>query len=193
MSPVPSRNQSRGKAQNFDAILAKVMVCFPTAKAGSSPNGARWIAVQPLEMLEVARFLKSDPDLSFDSLCCLTGVDLLKYPTDGKDTPPCTDLACVYDLASSMHGHEVCLKSSASRELPEIPSVESVWGVASFFEREAFDLLGVSFLGHHDLRRILMPTDWVGYPLRKDYVYPESYGGVELKREGQTFESGPYK
>jgi len=144
-------------------------------------------------MLEVARFLKSDPELSFDTLCCLTGVDLLKYPTEDKDAAPCTDLACVYDLASSVHGHELCLKSSTSRALPEIPSVESVWGVASFFEREAFDLLGVSFPGHHDLRRLLMPPDWIGHPLRKDYLYPESYGGVELKREGQTFESGPYK
>ncbi len=193
MSPVPSRNQCRGKAQSFEAILAKVQVRFPTAQAGSAPNGARWIAVQPLDMLEVARFLKSDPELSFDTLCCLTGVDLLKYPTEDKDAAPCTDLACVYDLASSVHGHELCLKSSTSRALPEIPSVESVWGVASFFEREAFDLLGVSFPGHHDLRRLLMPPDWIGHPLRKDYLYPESYGGVELKREGQTFESGPYK
>lgn len=170
-----------------------VQVRFPSTQAGSAPNGARWIAVQPSDMLEVARFLKAAPELSFDSLCCLTGIDLLKYPTDGKDTAPCTDLVCAYDLASTVHGHELRVKSSTSRELPEIASVESVWGVASFFEREAFDLLGVSFSGHPDLRRILMPTDWIGYPLRKDYVYPETYGGVELKREGQTFESGPYK
>lgn len=193
MSPVPSRNQSRGKAQEFDAIFAKVLVRFPTAKIGSSPNGARWIAVQPSEMLEVARFLKAAPELSFDSLCCLTGVDLLKFPAADKDASPCTDLVCVYDLHSMAHNHELRVKSSMSRENPAIPSVESVWGVASFFEREAFDLLGVIFEGHHDLRRILTPFDWVGHPLRKDYVYPETYGGVELKREGQTFESGPYK
>jgi NADH-quinone oxidoreductase subunit C len=144
-------------------------------------------------MLDAARFLKADPDLSFDSLCCLTGVDLLKFPVADKDAAPCSDLVCVYDLHSTVHNHELRVKSSTSRENPAIPSVESVWGVASFFEREAFDLLGVSFPGHHDLRRLLMPQDWVGYPLRKDYGYPESYGGVELKREGQTFESGPYK
>ena len=193
MSPVPSRNQSRGKAQEFEAIFAKVLVRFPTAKAGSSPNGARWITVQPSEMLEVARFLKAAPEFSFDSLCCLTGVDLLKYPAADKEQEPCTDIVCVYDLHSMAHNHELRVKSSMPRENPAIPSVESVWGVASFFEREAFDLLGVSFLGHHDLRRLLMPQDWIGYPLRKDYVYPETYGGVELKREGQTFDSGPYK
>ncbi len=193
MSPVLSRNLNRGKAQPFDAILAKVMVSFPSAKAGSSPNGERWIAVQPSEMLEVARFLKNDPDLSFDSLACLTGVDLLKYPVATKDSPPCTDLVCVYDLHSLRHNHELRVKSSTSRELPVVASVESVWGVASFFEREAFDLLGVSFAGHPNLRRILLPEDWIGNPLRKDYVYPQTYGGVELKREGQTFESGPYQ
>lgn len=193
MSLVPSRNQCRGTAQSFDAIFAKVLVCFPTAQAGSSPNGARWIAVQPSDMLDAARFLKADPNLSFDSLCCLTGVDLLKYPAADKDAAPCSDLVCVYDLHSTVNNHELRVKSSTSRENPAIPSVESVWGVASFFEREAFDLLGVSFPGHHDLRRLLMPQDWVGYPLRKDYVYPESYGGVDLKREGQSFESGPYK
>jgi NADH-quinone oxidoreductase subunit C len=193
MSPVPSRNQSRGKAQDFDAIFAQVLVRFPTAEVGSSPNGARWIAVQPSEMLEVARFLKAAPELSFDSLCCLTGIDLLKFPVADKEQPPCTDLVCVYDLYSMTHHHELRVKSSMSRENPAIPSVESVWGVASFFEREAFDLLGVSFSGHHDLRRILTPFDWVGHPLRKDYAYPETYGGVELKREGQSFDSGPYK
>ena len=193
MSPVPSRNQSRGKAQSFDAILAKVQVRFPSAQIGSSPNGARWISVQPSEMIEVARFLKADPDLSFDCLCCLTGIDLSKFPAADKESSPCTDLVCVYDISSSAHGHELRVKSSTSRENPVVTSVESVWGVASFFEREAFDLLGVSFSGHHDLRRIMMPQDWIGYPLRKDYVYPETYGGVELKREGQTFESGPYK
>lgn len=178
---------------SFDAIFAKVQGHFPSAQSGSSPNGARWIEVKPSEMLEVARFLKADPDLSFDSLCCLTGVDLLEFPAADKDAAPCSDLVCVYDLHSMSNKHEVRVKSSTSRENPAIQSVESVWGVASFFEREAFDLLGVSFEGHHDLRRLLMPQDWIGHPLRKDYVYPQSYGGVELKREGQTFESGPYK
>lgn len=192
MSPVPTRNQRRGKAQNFDEIFAKVKVCFPTAQTGSAPNGARWITVSPSQLLEAARFLKDDPDLSFDSLCCLTGVDLLKFPASDA-SPASDDLVCVYDLHSTVHGHELRLKSSTPRVAPALPSVESVWGVASFFEREAFDLLGVSFAGHHDLRRILLPPDWTGHPLRKDYEYPLAYGGVELKREGQTFESGPYK
>ena len=193
MSPVPFRSHTRGKAQNFDAIFAKVLACFPTAKLGVLPNGARWIEVQPSEMLGVARFLKADPNLSFDSLACLSGIDLLKFPGLPKDSPPCGDLVCAYELHSMVHGHELRIKATVPRENAVVDSVESVWGVASFFEREIFDLLGVVFAGHHDLRRILTPFDWVGNPLRKDYVYPQAYGGVELKREGQTFESGPYK
>jgi len=193
MSPVPSRNQSPGTALSFDAIFAKVQVRFPAAGAGSAPNGARWIEVPPPQALGVANFLKGDPALSFDSLCCLSGIDLLKFPAAEKDGPTSDALVCAYDLHSMVHRHEVRMKVSAPRIRPEVPSVESVWGVAGYFEREIFDLLGVEFSGHHDLRRILTPQDWVGHPLRKDYVYPQAYGGVELRREGQTFESGPYK
>jgi len=193
MSPVPSRNPSSGKALSFEAIFAKVQVRFPTASAGSAPNGARWIAVEPHDAFDVAVFLKADSDLAFDSLCCLSGIDLLRFPPSEKDGPIRDDLVCAYDLHSFEHGHEIRLKVFATRAQPVVPSVESVWGVAGFFEREIFDLLGVVFSGHHDLRRILTPQDWIGHPLRKDYVYPETYAGVELKREGQTFDSGPYK
>jgi NADH-quinone oxidoreductase subunit C len=192
MTPVPSGNRNRGKALTFDAIFAKVQERFPTATVGSAPNGAQWIAVECSALLPLSVFLKSDPDLAFDSLCCLTGIDLLKFPAD-KDGATSDDLVCAYDLSSVPHGHELRLKVFAGRLAPSVPSVESVWGVAGFFEREIHDLLGVDFPGHHDLRRLLMPQDWIGHPLRKDYVYPATYGGVELKREGQTFESGPYK
>lgn len=193
MSPVPSRNQNRGKALSFDAIFAKVKARFPSANAGSSPNGARWIAVETSETLDVAAFLKREPGLSFDSLACLSGVDLQKFPATETTGPARDHLACVYDLHSLENGHELRLKVCAPRGNPVVPSVETVWGVSGFFEREIYDLLGVEFAGHHDLRRILTPSDWEGHPLRKDYVYPTVYGGVELKREGQTFESGPYK
>jgi NADH-quinone oxidoreductase subunit C len=193
MNPVPSRNRNRGKALTFDAIFAKVQERFPTATVGSAPNGAQWIAVEHSEILPLSAFLKSDSDLAFDSLCCLSGIDLLKFPPAEKDGPVRDDLVCAYDLYSLPHRHELRLKVFAPRRDPSVPSVESVWGVAGFFEREIYDLLGVDFPGHHDLRRLLMPQDWIGHPLRKDYVYPVAYGGVELKREGQTFESGPYK
>jgi NADH-quinone oxidoreductase subunit C len=194
MSSVPSRNPSRGKALSFEELLAKVQEGFPTVKAGSAPNGARWIAVEAASLLEVARHLKSEPSLSFGSLCCLSGVDLLKFPPPAeKDGPASDQLVCAYDLHSVEHGHELRLKVSVPPERASVPSVETVWGVAGFFEREIFDLYGIEFRGHHDLRRLLMPPDWIGHPLRKDYEYPVHYADWELKREGQAFESGPYK
>lgn len=189
MSPFLARNKRQGSALTLEGILEVLHECDPETVIGTSPNGARWIQVTSPKLLDVARLLKDDPRLRFEQLCCLTGVDLQKFPA----APPCDDLLCVYDFHSLALGHSLALKVQVPRDAAEVPSVESLWGVASFFEREIYDLLGVVFAGNHDLRRILLPSDWIGHPLRKDYEYPQSYGGVEFRREGQTFESGPYK
>ena len=75
------------------------------------------------------------------------------------------------------------LKVDASRDKPKVPSVETVWKAANWLEREIYDLLGVEFVGHSDLRRLLMPEDWVGHPLRKDFVEPDEYHGISTRRE----------
>ena len=75
------------------------------------------------------------------------------------------------------------LKVNAARDDPQVPSVADVWRHADWQEREVFDLLGVRFPGHPDLRRILMPEDWPGHPLRKDFVEPEVYHGIATSRE----------
>lgn len=192
MSPFLASKQRQGSALTLESILERIKERDPQSVIGTAPNGARWIRVTPSRILDVARLLKDDSALCFEQLCCLTGVDLLKYFAP-PDVSPSEQFACVYDLYSVSLGHSVRLKVKVPRSAPEVPSVESVWGVASFFEREIFDLYGVVFAGHHDLRRLLLPPDWEGYPMRKDYEYPLAYGGVEFRREGQTFESGPYK
>jgi NADH-quinone oxidoreductase subunit C len=75
------------------------------------------------------------------------------------------------------------LKADVPRDAPGLPSVERVWRAAEWLEREIYDLLGVTFAGHPDLRRLLMPEDWIGYPLRKDFVEPEEYHGISTRRE----------
>jgi len=129
--------------------------------------------VPPDRILEVARWCKGDVTLAFDCLSNLSGVD---YPKRNV-------IQVVYHLFSYRHRHRFVLKVDASRDNPVVQSVASVWSHAEWQEREVFDLLGVQFTGHPDLRRLLMPEDWPGHPLRKDFVEPEEYHGISTSRE----------
>jgi NADH-quinone oxidoreductase subunit C len=122
-----------------------------------------WSAVNPPSILEVCRFIRSDSRLEMDHLELLGGVDY-------KDR-----IEVIYVVYSMKHRHRYTLKCRLPREEPHLPTVESVWNVANWHERETYDMLGVLFDGHSDMRRILCPDDWEGYPLRKDYKAPESY------------------
>jgi len=126
------------------------------------------IKVSPNHILEVAKFLRDDDDTQFDYLSCLSGVDL-----KGK-------LAVVYQLFSMVKRHKITIRVEVPTESPTVPSVESIWRTANWHEREAFDLFGITFAGHPDLRRILLPYDWDGHPLRKDYQVPEFYNGMKV-------------
>jgi NADH-quinone oxidoreductase subunit C len=127
-----------------------------------------------------AEFLRNDPSLQMDWLANLSGVD---YAADAQ-------LSVVYDLWSTKHRHSFAVKAFMPRDTPHIASVMDLWAAANWHEREAFDLLGIVFDNHPDLRRILCAEDWVGYPLRKDYVFPREYhgipGSVELDWQQQT-------
>ena len=108
---------------------------------------------------DVARALRDDPELRLDFLQNVTAVDW----------PKKSILEMVYHLYSYPLHHSFVVKADLPRENPVIPSVADLWMSADWNEREQFDLLGVGFTGHPDLRRVMMPDDWVGYPLRKDY------------------------
>ncbi|HYM81638.1 MAG TPA: NADH-quinone oxidoreductase subunit C [Candidatus Limnocylindria bacterium] len=108
---------------------------------------------------DVCRFLRDDPELDFALLSCVTGVDLL--PKDPR-------FEIVYHLVSLTHNARIVLKVQVPEERPELPSVVDVWPTANWHEREAYDFYGIRFAGHPDLTRILLPDDWVGWPLRKD-------------------------
>ena len=103
--------------------------------------------------------------------------------TDRVDYPKRAVIEIVYNLYSYKHRHLFALKVGAPRDNPVVPTVSTVWAHADWQEREAFDLLGLTFTGHPDLRRILMPEDWPGHPLRKDFVEPEEYHGISTSRE----------
>ena len=131
-------------------------------------------------IVEVAGFCKSDPGLAFDNLMCLSAVD---YP---KETPPRMEV--VYHLLSYRHAHTFALKVHLPRESPSVPTVEGIWGVANWHEREAYDMFGIVFAGHSDPRRILLPDDWIGHPLRKDWQDPDFYNGMHVKPTAQMAE-----
>jgi NADH-quinone oxidoreductase subunit C len=145
-----------------------------------------FVVIDAADLLAVGRFLRDDPDLKFDLLNCISGVDYLE--PDPKKAPKAgfePHLEVVYHMHSFTHRHRFVVKLSMPRwqdgkpgEMPEVPSVCGLWAAAEWHEREVYDLTGVWFTDHPDLRRILLSEDWVGYPLRKDYEFPLEYHGI---------------
>ncbi|MCW5893439.1 MAG: NADH-quinone oxidoreductase subunit C [bacterium] len=131
-----------------------------------------WQRVDAAQIALVCRFAKDDPALAFDCLSCLSGVDWPKREV----------IEVVYHLYSYRLRHWGVLKVETPRDAPGVPTVSGVWPAAEWPEREVFDLFGVVFDGHPDLRRLLMPEDWPGHPLRKDFVEPEEYHGISTSR-----------
>jgi NADH-quinone oxidoreductase subunit C len=146
-----------------------------------------WLQVLPERLLDVCQCLRDDPQLAFDALDNLCGVDYLETNPKKKD-PVDPHLEVVYHLRSYRHRQAITLKVLLPRweqgetgRLPRVPSVSSLWAIAEWHEREAFDLVGIEFTGHPNLRRILCPEDWTGHPLRKDYEFPLEYHGIRGK------------
>lgn len=140
---------------------------FPHELAAFVAEGAMPFAVvDPSGLTDVMRVLKSDPDLSFDYLSSISGVD-----REDK-------MEVVYHLFSYVKKHRFVLKVYLDRDNPEVDTVTGIWSGANWHEREAYDMLGIRFREHPDLRRILMVEDWEGHPLRKDYKFPDEYHGI---------------
>ncbi len=140
-----------------DEILAIIKTKFPDAKEETGTND---IVIPKESLLEIAAYLKNPP-LAFDNLHCITAVDRKEK------------IELVYILYSIGEHHSVTLKIYLALEDLNVASLSEVWKSANWLEREVYDLFGVVFLNHPDLRRILNPYDWKGFPLRKDYSCPE--------------------
>jgi NADH-quinone oxidoreductase subunit C len=128
--------------------------------------------VKAARLVEVATFLRDDPALRFDFLQCVTGLD---YPKQKI-------LVSVYHLYSYQHRHDFVVKVEVDRDNPLLPSVTSVWKTADWNEREQYDLIGLQYTGHPELKRLLMPDDWVGHPMRKDYKEADNYREMPTNR-----------
>jgi NADH-quinone oxidoreductase subunit C len=125
-------------------------------------EGGEWLNafIPPEELVSFVEQLRYTSGLDFDYLFCLTCIDWK------------THFTMVYHFSSTMHRHNMVVKAKLDRNNPEIETVSDIWRTAEMLEREVFDLFGVKFLHHPDLRRLIMPDDWEGWPLRKDFEDP---------------------
>jgi len=150
-------------------ICTQLKAQFGEAVGGlSETKGDRFVVVKGEKIVEVCRFLKTTVGLEFDYCQDITAIDW----------PARKVIEVVYHVYSLVHRHGLVVKVETDRDKPTLATVEGVWKAATWLEREIYDLFGVNFEGHSDLRRILMPDDWVGYPLRKDYQEAGGYHGI---------------
>lgn len=135
------------------------------------------LIIRKESIVAVCRFLRDTPSLHFDFLSLISGVDY--GPDDAR-------FAVVYHLASIPYKIQLTLKvylphaDRSEDDLPALPSVTSIYRTADWHERETYDLCGIFFENHPDLRRILLPDDWEGHPLRKDYKTADEYRGIKI-------------
>ena len=153
----------------FEQIHQKLVEKFGDAVGPLSPPKKDPFCVFSAPRLrEICGFLKDSPELYFDFLEDLTATD---HPKENL-------IRVVYHFYSYRHRHSFIAKAELDRKNPQVDTLEPLWKAANWMEREVFDLFGVTFKGHPDLRRILLPDDWVGTPLRKDYSEAGGYRGI---------------
>ncbi len=135
----------------------------PLVMHADQPSDQIYVRVPPERLLAVLRFLRDDPRTRFEQLCDLAGIDYLNFP-DARDR-----FAVIYSLLSLTHNHRLWIKCFVNDPDPEVPSITSIYKGAEWMEREVYDMFGVRFTGHPDLRRILTWEGFEPHPLRKDY------------------------
>jgi NADH-quinone oxidoreductase subunit C len=157
---------------SFDQLHQFVQENCSAAEAGidstSTPKG---VSISAADLLPVCQALFQHPSTYFDMLSCLTGID---------NGPESGTMEVVYNLYSIPFNHHLTVRIVLPRTNPEVDSVSGIWKTAEWHERELFDMFGIHVKGHPDLRRILMPTDWEGHPLRKDYKHQEYYRDIKI-------------
>lgn len=157
----------------FDEIVDLVKaVCKhgePTIDENAFPKA---IKIPAADLVHVCKELTQNSAIYFDMLSCVTAID------NGAEA---ATMEIVYNLYSIPYNIQLMVKVMLPRENPAIATVSHIWKTAGWHEREAYDMFGIIFNGHTDLRRILMPADWEGYPLRKDYTHQAYYRDIKVE------------
>ena len=158
--------------RSFEAIVEIVReACRHADVAVDEMMNPKGVKIHAGDLKEVCAQLHRHSSVFFDMLSCITAVD------NGAEAGT---IDVVYNLYSIPFNVHFTLKVTVPRDHAELDSVESIWKTANWHEREAYDMFGITFAGHPDLRRILLPADWEGHPLRKDYKQQEYYRGVKV-------------
>jgi NADH-quinone oxidoreductase subunit C len=150
------------------------------------------IIIDREHLVAVAETLRDDPDLDFDTLSLITGVHYLDVKEKDGTLKEAGKFVVVYHAHSITKKHKLAFKVETPLSDPHIPSLDSVWRAANWHERETYDLIGITFDGHPNLTRILLPDDWEGHPLRKDYVFPKDYRGIPLNEDAPAVTAETY-
>ena len=144
----------------------------PEDKKDKGRSGDAYVIVEVKRLPEFLTVCRDDPRLGFEVLADLTAVD----PAVEDD-----DLWICIQLLSTVNRHRLMIKAILPKATPQLPSSAGVYRAAQWHERECTEMYGITFEGHPDPRNILLPDDWVGYPLRKDYEYPKEYHGISCE------------
>lgn len=156
---------------DFNQLLEKINHVATQPVSIHEKSTPKAIILTAQDLISVATELQGNPSLYFDMLSCITGID---------NSPQQNTMEVIYNLYSIPFNYHLMVKVILPRENPEIESVCAVWRAANWLEREVFDMYGINFINHPDLRRILMPADWVGYPLRKDFKHEDTYRDIKI-------------
>jgi len=174
----PPEKAGSAEAKSFAQMQEALSLKIGTEAVVSSStveNSDSYLQVKSEKIVEALKFLRDDLAFQCVNLHVVSAVD---YPATEENKNARIEI--VYVVSSFVHGHQFMLKVFLGRESPCVDSITALFRVANFHERECYDLLGVVFKGHPNLKRILLPDDWVGHPLRKDYVFPEEYNGMKV-------------
>ena len=167
-------------------LLHKLKELYPNEIVDISENNFMpYAKVNAKNILDIIMAIKNAPDFMMDYLVCISGTHIV----DNENVS--LGFEIVFHLYSYAKRKAICIKAFVEENNPKIPSIDSIYGSANWYEREIYDLLGVIFEKSKDLRRILLPPDWVGYPLRKDYVQEEEYDGISIHREDELAKFKP--
>ena len=163
----------------FSEIIEKINLQFGEDFLSEVNSTAKqpFVVIDKTKLYDLARFLQRTEELYFDHLACITAID---------NRQKANKFEVIYHLDSFayLHSFIIYINLPQDQEL-SVPSLESIWRSADWHEREAYDLMGITFDNHPNMTRILLPRDWVGHPLRKDYEEQKYYHGITVKYENE--------